>query len=105
MELKVFWLEFAENKLEDIYAFYSVKAGKRIAKKLINGIVDATIGIEKHPESGQIEINLQHREQEFRYLLFKNYKIVYRVNHNYNRVEIANIFDTRQNPEKINETK
>lgn len=46
MGLEVYWLELAENKLEDIYSYYSVKASKRVAEKLITGIVDATIGIE-----------------------------------------------------------
>lgn len=72
---------------------------------MVNGIVDATIGIEEQPEIGQIEINLSHRSQNFRYLVFKNYKIIYWINYDFNRIEIANIFDTRQDPEKINETK
>ena len=103
MELEVYWLELAESKLEDIYSYYSVKASERVAKKLINGIVDSTIGIEKQPEIGQIEISLKHRKQEFRYLVFKNYKIVYWINYNFKRIEIINVFDTRQDPQKINE--
>jgi plasmid stabilization system protein ParE len=105
MELEVYWLQFAEDKLNDIYSYYSVKAGRRIAQKLINGIVDTVIDLEKQPEKGQIETDLNDRKQEFRYLIFKNYKIVYWINHKSGRVEIANVFDTRQNPEKINETK
>ena len=104
MELEVYWLELAENKLEDIYIYYSVKASERVAKKLINGIVDSTIGIEKQPEIGQIEISLKHRKQEFRYLVFKNYKIVYWINYDFKRIEITTVFDTRQDPQKIKET-
>lgn len=103
MELEVYWLELAESKLEDIYGYYSIKASKRVAEKLINGIVDTTIGIEKQPEIGQVEISLKNRKQEFRYLVFKNYKIVYWINYDFKRIEIANIFDTRQDPEKIYE--
>ena len=33
MELKVFWLQLAEDKLDDIYSYYKIKAGKRTAKK------------------------------------------------------------------------
>ncbi|PQJ69646.1 type II toxin-antitoxin system RelE/ParE family toxin [Polaribacter butkevichii] len=105
MELEVYWLELAENKLEDIYGYYLIKANKKVAEKLVNGIVDSTIGIEKQPEIGQIEISLKHRKQEFRYLVFRNYKIVYWINYDFNRIEIANVFDTRQDPEKINEIK
>ncbi|MEX0813407.1 MAG: type II toxin-antitoxin system RelE/ParE family toxin [Chitinophagales bacterium] len=105
MELEVYWLELAESKLEDIYSYHSIKASKRIAKKLIIGIIDTTIGLGKQPEIGQIENNLNSRDQEFRYLVYKNYKIVYWVNYKFARIEIANIFDTRQDPEKLKETK
>ncbi len=104
MELEVYWLELAENKLEDIYNYYLIKAGKRITENLVNGIVDSTIGIEKQSEIGQVETSLKRREQEFRYLMFKNYKIVYWINYDFRRIEIANVFDTRQDPDKINET-
>ncbi len=104
MELAVYWLEVAENKLEDIYSYYSIKASKRVAENLVNGILDSTIGIEKQPEIGQVETSLKHREREFRYLVFKNYKIVYWINYDFKRIEIANVFDTRQDPDKISET-
>jgi plasmid stabilization system protein ParE len=105
MELEAYWLDLAEHKLEAIYEYYSIKANKKIAKKLITGIVNTTIGIENQPEIEQIELNLRHRGKEFRYLVYKNYKIVYWVNYDFNRVEIANAFDTRQNPYKLDETK
>ena len=105
MELEVYWLELAENKLEDIYVYYSEKSSKKVALKIINGIVDTTIGIEKQPEIGQIETSLTHRIQEFRYLIFKNYKVLYWINYEFKRIEIVNVFDTRQNPERIHETK
>ena len=105
MGLEVYWLELAENKLEDIFGYYLVKANKKIAENLVDGIVNATIGIENQPEIGQVEMSLNHRKEEFRYLVFKNYKIIYWINFDFNRIEIANIFDTRQDPGKINETK
>ena len=105
MELEVYWLELAENKLEDIYGYYLIKVNKKVAEKLVNGIVDSTIGIEKQPEIGQVENSLKHRKQEFRYLVFRNYKIVYWINYDSNRIEIVNVFDTRQDPEKISEIK
>ena len=103
MELEVYWLQLAESKLEDIYGYYSLKAGKRIARKLVSGIVDKTIGLDKNPEIGQIETILEHRDQEFRYLVFKNYKIIYWINYEFKRIEIANVFDTRQSPEKMDD--
>ena len=104
MELEVYWLEFAENKLQDIYNYYLFKANRKVAEKIVNGIVDTTIGVGKHPNMGQKEFNLKNRKEKFRYLIYKNYKIIYWVNHEFNRVEIANVFDTRQDPEKIEQT-
>ena len=102
MALDVYWLRRAEDKLEDIYYYYSLKAGEQIAQNLVNGIVDKTISIRNHPKIGQVELGLNHREEEFRYLVYKNYKILYWINYKEGRIEIANIFDTRQNPVKIN---
>ena len=73
-------------------------------KKLIYGIIAATLSLDKQPEIGQVEDNLTERSQQFRYLIFKNYKIVYWINYDYSRIEIANVFDTRQDPNKMEET-
>jgi len=104
MELTVFWLQFAEDKLNDIYNYYQFKAGKQTAKKIINGIVNTTVGLGKQPEMGQVETSLSHRKIKYRYLVYTNYKIVYWINFDFGRVEIAHVFDTRQDPNKINET-
>lgn len=84
---------------------YLSKANKSVAEKLVFGIIDTTIGIEKNPEMGQIEISLKTRKQEFRYLIYKNYKIIYWINYDFNRIEIVTVFDTRQNPSNIIEIK
>jgi plasmid stabilization system protein ParE len=103
MALEVFWLEFAESKLETIFKFYKDRVNVAFSQKLVNDIVDATIKLQKHPELGQIELNLEHRKEQFRYIVHKNYKIVYWINAIENRIEIAHVFDTRQNPTKIGE--
>ena len=101
MELAVYWTRFAEDKLDDIYDYYESKAGIRIARKLISSIIDKTIGLDKNPHIGQKEELLSDRPQNFRYLVFKNYKIIYWINQNKNRIDIVNVFDTRQNPVKM----
>ncbi len=101
MELVVYWTRFAEDKLDDIYDYYESKVERRIARKLISGIIDKTIGLDKNPYIGQKEELLSDRPQNFRYLVFKNYKIIYWINQNKNRIDIVNVFDTRQNPLKM----
>ncbi len=101
MGLVVYWTRFAEDKLDDIFDYYKAKASLRIAQKLVTGIVDKTIGLDKTPYAGQKEDLLSNRHQDFRYLVFKNYKIIYWINQNKKRIDIVNVFDTRQNPMKI----
>ena len=105
MDLAVFWSQLAEDKLFDIFTFYKQKASEKVATKIINEIVDATIDLDKNPKIGQIEEFLIDRKEEFRYLVSSNYKIIYYINTEAKRIIIANIFDARQNPEKLNETK
>ena len=101
MELEVFWSEFAKGKLEEIFDYYKLKASLKIANKIISGIVNQTIELNKMPEIGQVEEILKDDEREFRYLVYTNYKIVYYINKSAGRVVIANVFDTRQNPKKL----
>ena len=99
MALTVYWTQFAENKLEDIFSYYESKAGIRVAQKLVLGIVDKTINLEKNPSIGQKEPLLADRPESFRYLVYQSYKIIYWNNDIRKRIEIVNVFDCRQNPE------
>lgn len=103
MELAVYWTQFAEDKLEDVFSYYIEKAGKKIALRLVNEIIDKSLELEKNPLIGQKEMLLSDRIQEFRYIVYKNYKIIYWVNEANQRVEIVNLFDCRQNPLKMAE--
>jgi len=105
MELKIFWTVFSQKELEKTYEYYREKAGIRIAKKLVGGIYNETIKLKKHPKIGKVEKLLKNRKEEFRYLVFKSYKIIYWINDKENRIEINDVFDTRQNPLKIERTK
>jgi hypothetical protein len=57
--------------------------------------------LQKQSDIGQREALLLDRKEEFRYLVHSNYKIIYWVNKDKNRIEITDIFDTRQSPAKI----
>ena len=99
MELTVYWSEFAEGKLEDLFSYYSEKASVKLAQNLVNEIIDRSLELARNPLMGQKEILLEGRVQEFRYLVYKNYKIIYWVNTLKQRIEIINLFDCRQNPQ------
>jgi plasmid stabilization system protein ParE len=103
MGLTVYWTLFAENKLEDIFEYYKFTAGVRVAQKLINGILDSSFEININPYGGQVEELLKDRIQEYRYIVFKNYKIIYFIDETNKKVFVSHVFDTRRNPERINE--
>ena len=103
MELELFWTKTAQNNLREIYECYKFKAGVSIASKLIKDIFNKTTGLPSNPKIGQTEQSLIKRKKDFRYLVYKKYKIIYSVNKEFNRIEIRSIFDYRLNPYKINE--
>ncbi|WP_339708857.1 type II toxin-antitoxin system RelE/ParE family toxin [uncultured Kriegella sp.] len=81
MELTVFWTEFAKEILDDIFEHHKLKSKSvKVARKLVGSIVDRTITPENQLHIGQKEELLSDRPQKFRYLVFKNYKIIYWIN-------------------------
>jgi plasmid stabilization system protein ParE len=44
---------------------------------------------------------LEKDPRNFRYILYKSYKIIYWFNEDRNAIEIVDVFDSRQNPIKI----
>lgn len=105
MELKVKWTDFSKNELKNIFEYYKDKASVAIARKLVTGIVNETLRLQLQPTIGQEEELLKNSDKEFRYIVFKNYKIIYFVNSQLNTIEVVDVFDTRQNPIKIKRTK
>jgi plasmid stabilization system protein ParE len=98
---KILWTDFAINQLKDIFDYHLVKASPNIAQRLVQKIIDATIILEKNPKAGRKEDLLANRIQNFRFLIIKNYKIIYWIDYKFNIINVSTVFDTRQNPDKI----
>jgi plasmid stabilization system protein ParE len=98
--MKIIWSDFASEMLSDIYQYYKFKASPAIAKKIRIEIFTATKQLKKHPISGQIELNLEKLNEGYRYLVKGHYKIIYK--EVTEGVLITDVFDTRQDPVKIN---
>ena len=105
MAIKVYWTQFAKTELKSIFDYYKINASLKIASSLVTGIIDKVDTLSSLGEVGQKEEVLSDRKEEFRYLIFKNYKIIYWINKNKNRVEITDVFDVRQNPLKLKRQK
>ena len=100
---KVIWTNFAISELKNIYLYYKLSVSIEIADKIKKSILGTTKNICKKPFSGAIEINLIELVQEHRYLVIGNYKIIYRLIKN--DVYITDVFDCRQNPQKMKSVK
>ena len=99
--MKVIWTNFAAGMLMQIYQYYKEKAGNAVSKKIKTEIFAATKQLKKYPTSGQIELNLEKLNENHRYLIAGNFKVIYREISE--GVLITDVFDTRQDPVKINE--
>ncbi|MDP5199510.1 type II toxin-antitoxin system RelE/ParE family toxin [Flavobacterium sp. DG2-3] len=101
MGLKIFWTDFAKKELRNIFDYYKREASLNVARNLVSGITKETVKLISHLEIGQEEELLINNPNGIRYLIYKNYKIIYWINVEKNTIEILDVFDTRQNPEKI----
>lgn len=102
--MKIFWTDFSKNELRNIFNYHKEIASLKIARKLVTSITEEVLILQSQTEIGQREENLKDREQEFRFLVHKNYKVIYWHSIKKNRVEITDVFDKRQNPKKIKRT-
>lgn len=75
-------------------------AGIQVAQDIKSRIFEKTQLLSKNPEMGSIELGLDHLGLGHRYLVSGNFKIIYLLQGS--NVFITDVFDTRQNPEKIN---
>ena len=101
--MQIIWTNFAISELKSIYIYYRMVANETVADKIRKSIFNSTKPLLKHPFIGVIEENLIELNQEHRYLVEGNYKIIYRVINK--DVYIIDIFDCRQNPQKMKITK
>ena len=105
MNFKIIWSDFSDTKLDEIYEYYKKKASLRVATKIVTGIIKESEKLTKASFIGQEEELLKDRKIQYRYLVFKNYKVIYSIDEQNGFIKIADVFDTRQNPPKMKRTK
>ena len=102
MEIKILWTDFAKSAVRSIYDYYLEHVSRNLARKLVIGIVAETKQLQYQPTMGTLEPLLEKDPRNFRYILYKSYKIIYWFNEDRKAIEIVDVFDSRQNPVKIN---
>jgi plasmid stabilization system protein ParE len=97
--MKVIWTVPAKAYLKEIYLYYYEVAGRKVALSIQKNIMVAAKKLASMVELGLIEPELEHTKFQYRSLIAGNYKIIYRIADGH--IYIVDVFDTRQNPEKL----
>jgi plasmid stabilization system protein ParE len=77
--MEVIWTNEALLETKAIYHYYKLRVSIQVAKSLKNKIFSATKNLSKQPRKGQLEELLAGKNEEFRYLVINNYKIIYKI--------------------------
>jgi len=103
-KFKIYWTSFSLKCLDEIKGYIEDKiASKTIANKLVSKLILRVEQLKDFPESGQQEQLLKHLNQNSRYLVEGNYKIIYQFDGS--KVIVTDVFHVKQNPVKIEKRK
>jgi len=97
--MKVLWTKFALESLFEIYKYYKENVSETIANNIRESVLTSTNQLGKYSLSGALEGLLLDLGEGHRSIIRGNYKIIYKIRNQ--KVYITDVFDTRQNPEKI----
>lgn len=90
----------ARRRLQQIRDYHKEQGNAAKGRRIGRKILTESKKLEKHPELGQVETNLETEGKGHRYLLVKPfYKLIYLIIKPV--IFITDIFDTRQDPEKM----
>ena len=74
--MDILWTNPAKKDLRQIFNYYKTKVSKTLAHKIINSLF-ANTSILETQNIGTKEELLEHLEQDHRYIINGNYKIIY----------------------------
>lgn len=97
--MKVIWTNEAFQETRLIYNYYRLRVSIKVAESIKNQILSLARTLNKQARKGQLEELLVHKNEEFRYLLTGNYKVIYKIIEK--EVFIMKVFDCRRNPKII----
>lgn len=92
---EIIFSSLARENLKTIYQYYIENASENIADYVLNKIIEKIESINLYPNVG----NKEPFAVDFKFVLVYNYKIIFRLIDN--KIYIADVFHTSQNPNKI----
>lgn len=106
MGYEIIWSEFAEKQIDDIINYFYHKSGSYgIALKIVSRILFVPNILSENLRLGQIEPYLKNRNITYHYLVESSYKITYSIDEKDGLIKVADVFDNRQSPEKMERKK
>ena len=97
--MKVVWTKQAIFRLQEIYTFYKELENTTVAQHIKNKILLASGKLKNKSILRKEEELLKPLNQQHRFLISGNYKIIYLTKAE--AIYVTDVFDTRQNPEKM----
>ena len=98
MTYRVIWTEYASSRLSSIY-YFAALSSETFAEKILDDIDTKVQQLTEFPNSGAKEESLKAFTEEYRYLVSGYCKVIYRTENA--SIVIVNVFDTRQDPSKM----
>lgn len=97
--MKVIITEPAKYRLKELYFFYKAYMPTQKAKEIRTDILNKIKTLSSFSEKGALEESLINSDFEYRYILERHCKIIYRIENE--TVFVTDFFDSRQAPEKL----
>ncbi len=99
-EYKVVIADFAFESIRKTHDFLK-NFSKTNADKQVSDLLKHSKKLQTLPRKNPLEPSLQQAAVEYRFLLFKNFKIIYTILEDEKIVLLVMVFDTRQQPGKL----
>jgi toxin ParE1/3/4 len=97
--MKVLITDFAKLQLTNIYDYYKLQGFGKYGRSIRKEVINKALMLRDFPNMGVIEPNLIEFDLEHRYVLVKNYKVIYR--QLADTIIVTDIFDTRKDPKEM----
>ena len=95
MDFKLIWSESSIEDLGAIVRFIALRDGSDVARQIGFGIYDRAQVLSRHPEAGSVLAEKQ--DDRWRKLIFKSWKIAYRIDRDTRVVYVVRIWHAAQN--------
>lgn len=97
--MKVLITDFAKRQLSDIYDYYRMQGYGKYGRSIRKEVIEKALSLRDFPDMGALEPNLLELDLGHRYVVVKNYKLIYR--HLADTIVVTDIFDTRRDPTEM----